>query len=217
MRSNGLRYSARDFADLCSCAGSSQPAACANPAQSADAAVRQQQHRVHARSMTTARVQLACRACRPLSLDDSVRLVTLSIEDPVKLIEGRRMAPRPAQPRWMDAYHLPGQQVVVQMGGAKLKAALASAPTEVHQRSAELDACICEVAVAQRDGAQPLFEAEPGAQAEVSDIHGIGFASPSDPQKTLMRALEVCRSRCLRMQLTACGDRRRRAHDVQFQ
>ena len=101
------------------------------------------------------------------------------------------MPPRPSQPRWMDAYHLPGQQVVVSMGDSKLKAALASAPTEVHQRSAELDACICEVAVASQDGAQPLFDAEPGALAEVSDIHGIGFASPSDPRMTLTRALEA--------------------------
>ena len=119
-----------------------------------------------------------------------MRLLTLSVNDPVSYLQGRRMQPKPSGPRWVDAYHTPGQVVTLQLGSCSLKAAIATAPIEARADSANLDACIVELAVPSNHGMQPLATADPGAVAEISTVTGMGFASPTNAQCSLTKVLE---------------------------
>lgn len=44
--------------------------------------------------------------CRAVSADGGARLITISVEDPMTVLEGRSMSPRQAEPRWIDSYEV---------------------------------------------------------------------------------------------------------------
>jgi hypothetical protein len=134
---------------------------------------------------------LAC-AYRPCSLDQSVRVLTLSVEDPVKYIEGRRMARKISQPRWLDDYNFPGQKVDVALeNSSPVAAILASSPSATRRESANLDATIVELLLDNSESTSALFAAEPGCLVDISNVHGSGFVSPVNPAVTLTSVLEV--------------------------
>lgn len=135
--------------------------------------------------------------CRPCSLDESVRVLTLSVDDPVNYLEGRRMAPKRSQPRWLDGYAAPGQKVDVSFDGGRLTAVLASSPTLARMESANLDASIVDMLVDGANGSSCLYEAKPGSLFDVSAVRGAGFASPVNSQVTLTSVLEVRPHRCV--------------------
>lgn len=53
---------------------------------------------------------------RAVSADGDSRLITISIEDPITVLEGLSMRSRQAEPRWIDSYEVPGQFVAVRVG-----------------------------------------------------------------------------------------------------
>lgn len=146
---------------------------------------------------------------RESSADGSVRTLTLSVEDHVNFMDGRKIKHVQENPRWIDAYQVPGQFLAVKYcspGGdiedvstvtlAQHLRAIASSPYEARQSSAMLDASIVELLVS-RDGDKDdkaLADLGPGCLIEVSNVLGNGYASLFDSQNNLSLLLEECKS-----------------------
>eukprot|EP01025_Chloroclados_australasicus_P011286 TRINITY_DN14883_c0_g1_i7.p1 TRINITY_DN14883_c0_g1~~TRINITY_DN14883_c0_g1_i7.p1 ORF type:complete len:128 (-),score=11.34 TRINITY_DN14883_c0_g1_i7:64-447(-) len=83
-----------------------------------------------------------------ITLDERARLLKLTVGDPIEYIRGRRIAPKPADPTWLDAYLTPGQKVTVALrrndggSGRQVSLALACSPTGARTASANLDASL---------------------------------------------------------------------------
>eukprot|EP00193_Tetraselmis_chui_P008277 CAMPEP_0177767002 /NCGR_PEP_ID=MMETSP0491_2-20121128/8835_1 /TAXON_ID=63592 /ORGANISM="Tetraselmis chuii, Strain PLY429" /LENGTH=366 /DNA_ID=CAMNT_0019283473 /DNA_START=216 /DNA_END=1316 /DNA_ORIENTATION=+ len=132
---------------------------------------------------------------RAESADGVVRTLVLSVEDDVPYLDGRKRKHVQQRTRWIDNYKQPGQKVSLRFPGADkpLKTtAVASSPYQTHAKSADFAAGIIEVLVEHGEGEvdEKLADLAPGAELQVSDIAGLGFASVFDKDVGLAHTLE---------------------------
>ncbi|KAL3136385.1 hypothetical protein ABBQ38_005642 [Trebouxia sp. C0009 RCD-2024] len=141
---------------------------------------------------------------RNVSADGCMRSLTLSIEDPVHFLEGRKMPRRQTGTRWIDSYKLPGQMIGIRYCAegkeeptqtAKRLFAIASSPYDSRRDSSMLDASMIEVLVDKNGCADEatLAELGPGSLLSVSQVAGRGYASLFNSYVGLLSAAEDSR------------------------
>lgn len=112
-----------------------------------------------------------------------MRSLTLSVEDHVTILEGRKMGRKPKDARWVDALTVPGQFLGLCEGsdtpdGQPTKVlAIASSPYDAKRNSAMLDAALVEVLVDRGSGDEVemrLSQLAPGSVVHVTQVIGSG-------------------------------------------
>lgn len=134
-----------------------------------------------------------------VSLDGSLRLLHLSVEDHVDVLYGRRVKGVVDSAKWIDSYTMPGQFVGLRIPGpageatpAKRLYSIASTPYQSRRDSAYIGASIIEIVV-EKDGIEDdsvLAELGPGSVLEVTQVIGRGFSSLFNSYIALPTALE---------------------------
>lgn len=115
-----------------------------------------------------------------------MRSLTLSVQDHVTILEGRKMARKPQTARWVDALTVPGQFLGLCEGSEAPDAdaeptkvlAIASSPYDAKRNSAMLDAALVEVLVDRCGGDDVearLSQLAPGSVVHVTQVIGSGY------------------------------------------
>ncbi len=122
---------------------------------------------------------------RSESANGQLRSLTLSVQDHVTILEGRKMGRKPKDSRWVDALEVPGQFLGLREGVEAPDAdaqptklfAIASSPYDAKRNSAMLDAALVEVLV-DRAGDEMearLSQLAPGSVVHVTQVVGSGY------------------------------------------
>lgn len=122
---------------------------------------------------------------RSESANGQLRSLTLSVQDHVTILEGRKMGRKAKDARWVDALTVPGQFVGLCEGTEAPDAdaqptkvlAIASSPYDAKRNSAMLDAALVEVLV-DRAGDEMetrLSQLAPGSLVHVTQVIGSGY------------------------------------------
>lgn len=136
-------------------------------------------------------------ACRPCTLDNSVRQLTLAVHDPVDYMSGMRMVPKAVEPRWLDNYQYPGQKVELTTNqGTPVPVVICSSPSEARNESGVGNFSMIDVLVEKYGDSADVFAADIDETFEISRIHGPGFSNPVNDDINLTSVLEVWRPCC---------------------
>ena len=130
------------------------------------------------------------------SLDGNVRLLTLSVADDVEMLYGRKSNKMEGE-KLCDSFTMPGQFVALKRKetGALCSHlfSLASSPYESHRDSYGIDASMIQIGVdALHGGAddKAIAVLGPGAELDVSQVIGRGFASLLGSSSSIPSAIE---------------------------
>eukprot|EP00798_Chlamydomonas_sp_ICE-L_P031293 gene31293-6441_t len=132
------------------------------------------------------------------SLDGTVRLLHVSVEDHVEVLYGKKIQGVVDEMRWIDNYTMPGQCVALRVPSDESVTSthlfpLANSPYQAKRDSYGLDASIIEIVVDKESAVKneaALAELGPGSLVEVSQVVGRGFASLFNSYVSVMSALE---------------------------
>jgi hypothetical protein len=137
------------------------------------------------------------KSCRPCTLDNSVRQLTLAVHDPVDYMSGRKMVPKAVEPRWLDNYLYPGQKVeLTTPKGEAVPVVICSSPSEARNESGVGNFSMINVLVQKEGESADVFAAGLNETFEISRIHGPGFSNPVNDEINLTSILEVRVSCC---------------------
>jgi hypothetical protein len=105
---------------------------------------------------------------------------------------GRKMRPKPLEPRWLDGYEHPGQVVeLTSKGGQKVPLVICSSPSESRISSGVANFSVIDVLVESDSVPEDVFHAATDDSFDISCIHGPGFSSPVNEEVKLTSILEV--------------------------